>query len=284
MPGQVLKLTAATDEWLEGFFGQIRLDCTAGAVDLRRLTAAQLRLLIDHDIERPIGHVVALTATGKAVVGRAELVETDATRGPIQDVNAGLKAGLSFGFIILATRLVKEGEPGYLKDVMRLVVSRWQPYELSCTAAPRGVRSKITGGLTGAPEREAASVSASVDTRTAARPKTKTTTRPRRSLDAGLEREASPAPPRTPRRAVSQTAYVDTANPRKAKRYDKRFGRHHEGRACGPPSRRNRRTARADSLDAASPLAQLHHAGRSSQSRRPLSPSQADGDTFELVR
>ena len=63
--------------------------------------------------------------------------------------------------------------------------------------------------MTGAPERDAASVS--TDTKTAARPKTMTTTtkrRPRRSLDAGLERERSPAPPTLPRRAVTEADYV----------------------------------------------------------------------------
>ena len=145
MPGQVLRLRAATDEWLDGFFGEIRLSCEPGAVDLRRLSAGQLRLCVDHDITAPIGQVVALTATGAAVEGRAELIETDATRGPIQDVNAGLKSGLSFGFLVLAAKTLGEGDDGYKRDAMRVVVTRWQPYELSGTAAPRGVRSPHRG-------------------------------------------------------------------------------------------------------------------------------------------
>ena len=208
MPGQVLVLRAATTEWLPTFMGEIRLECGPANVDLKRLRASQLKLAIDHNIERPIGHVVRLTPTGEAVTGQAELVETESTRSAIEDVNSGLKAGLSFGFVILAARLLKEGDDGYRRDVMRVVITLWQPFELSCTAAPLGIRSRITGGLLGAPEREAASVSASVATKTA-RPKTAPTKRPRRRIDAALEHETSPAPPRLPRRAVSQTAYVD---------------------------------------------------------------------------
>ena len=205
---QVLALRAATDEWLDGFFGEIRLSCEPGAVDLRRVRAGQLRLCVDHNIERPIGQVTALTANGPDVTGQATLISTDATRGPIQDVNASLKAGLSFGFIVLSAKTLQEGDEAFKRDVLRVVITRWQPFELSCSAAPRGVRSRITGGLTGAPEREADAASVSVDAKTAARPKTAPTKRPRRPLNATLESETSPAPPRLPRRAVTESDYV----------------------------------------------------------------------------
>ena len=86
-----------------------------------------------------------------------------------------------------------------------MTITLWQPFELSCTAAPLGIRSRVTGGLLGPPERDADA--ASVDTKTTARLR-KAPARPRRTLDAGLERESSPVTP--PRRAVtSQATYVD---------------------------------------------------------------------------
>ena len=252
---QSVTLRAATTEWLPTFVGEIRLECGPANVDLRRLRAGQLRLCVDHDITAPIGHVVRLTPTGEAVTGQAELVEVENTRAALADVNSGLKAGLSFGFVILAARLLKEGDDDYRRDVMRMVISRWQAFELSCTAAPLGIRSRIVGGLTGPPEREAASVS--VDAKTAARPKTAPTKRrPRRSLDAGLKRETSPAPPRLPRRAVTESDYVSQL-------IDKRQSdmttaltammgaagvAHQAAGASAPP---------ADSPDADSPLAKL---------------------------
>ena len=151
MPGQVLTLRAATTEWLPTLAGEIRLECGAANVDLKRLRASQLKLAVDHDIERPIGHVVRLTPTGEAVTGEAELVQVENTRSAIEDVNSGLKSGLSFGFVILAARLLKEGDDGYRRNTMRMTITLWQPFELSCTAAPLGIRSRITGGLTGPP-------------------------------------------------------------------------------------------------------------------------------------
>ena len=201
MPGQVILLRAATEEVLPGFMGSIQLKCNPANVDLRRLRGGQMRLLVDHDETRPVGMVTSLKAGNGEVVGEAELIETESTRSPIEDINSSLKSGLSFGFLVHKTRLLKPGESGYDEDSFNLIVERWEPYECSAVATPRGVRSKITGGLVHPPSRDAASVSTSVDAKTA-RPKTttKTTKRPRtvsrRTLDSGLEREGSPAPKR----------------------------------------------------------------------------------------
>ena len=206
MPGQVFTLRAATEETLPSFMGSIQLLCGSANVDLRRLRGAQMRLLIDHNETRPIGMVTKLKAGDGEVVGEAELLLTESTRSPIQDVNAGLKSGLSFGFLVHKTRLLKPSEAGYDEDGFSMIIELWEPYECSAVATPRGVRSKITGGLLGPPEREAASV----DTRTTPTKTTRTTPakRPRRTLDAALERETSPAPPRLPRRAVTESDYV----------------------------------------------------------------------------
>ena len=210
MPGQIIWLRAATEEVLPAFLGTIQLLCNPANVDLRRLRGGQMRQLIDHNETRPIGMVTRLEAGNGEVVGEAELIETPNTRADIADVNAGLKSGLSFGFLVHKTRLLKPGDTRYNADSLDMVVERWEPYENSAVATPRGVRSKITGGLTGPPQREADAASVSVDATTAARPKTAATKRrPMRSLDSRLERETSPAPPRLPRRAVTETDYVD---------------------------------------------------------------------------
>ena len=211
MPGQTITLRAATEEILPGFMGTIQLLCNPANVDLRRLRGGQLRLLVDHDETKPVGMVTRLQAGNGEVVGEAELIETPNTRAAIADVNAGLKSGLSFCFLVHKTRLLKPGDTRYNADSLDMVIERWEPYENSAVATPRGVRSRITGGLLGAPERDAdaASVDTETATETAGRPKTAATKRPRRRVDAGLERERSPAPPPPlPRRAVTESDYV----------------------------------------------------------------------------
>ena len=103
MAGQVITLRAATEETLPGFLGSIQLLCNAANVDLRRLRGGQMRLLVDHDETRPIGMVTRLEVGNEEVVGSAELILTVSTRSPVEDVNAGLKSGLSFGFLVHRT-------------------------------------------------------------------------------------------------------------------------------------------------------------------------------------
>ena len=149
-----------------------------------------------------MGIVTSLQAGNGEVVGSAELLLTESTRSPVEDVNAGLKSGLSFGFLVHKTRLLKSGEAGYDEDGFSMIVEGWEPYECSAVATPRGVRSKITGGLTGSPERDSASVS--TDAKTAPRRPRKA---PRRPLNASLERESSP-PPKRPLTIPLQRDYM----------------------------------------------------------------------------
>ena len=147
MANQVIGVTAATDEWMSSFMGEIRLDTRPSAVDLRRVAAGQMRLHIDHDVSAPVGLVTSLAGSASAVTGRAELIVTENSRAAIDDINAQLKSGLSFGFLVLSAKLLKEGESGYKADVFRMIIEKWEPYELSAVSGPRGVRSRITSGL-----------------------------------------------------------------------------------------------------------------------------------------
>lgn len=99
--------------------------CGTDNVDLSRINQYMCPLLIDHDQEKQIGSVLNASIDTDRVV-RAEVSFYD-TESYIYDmVKKGMRDGISVGYNIL----------DYYIDGIKLIVTRWMPYEISSVACP----------------------------------------------------------------------------------------------------------------------------------------------------
>ena len=135
MPAEQLTVSFASEERMPGLFADIRLRVSPDAVDLARVNSPSgMSLLADHDASRPIARVREARIDGGVGYARIETPETDPPRAApyMQEIRAGLRTGISPGFLIHEAELVEDsdGEP-----VME--ITRWEPYEISSTPVPR---------------------------------------------------------------------------------------------------------------------------------------------------
>lgn len=99
--------------------------CGTDNVDLSRINQNMCPLLIDHDQEKQIGSVLNASIDADRVA-RAEVCFYD-TESYIYDmVKKGMRSGISVGYNIL----------DYYIDGIKLIVTRWMPYEISSVACP----------------------------------------------------------------------------------------------------------------------------------------------------
>lgn len=99
--------------------------CGTDNVDLSRINQNMCPLLIDHDQEKQIGSVLNASIDADRVA-RAEVSFYD-TESYIYDmVKKGMRDGISVGYNIL----------DYYIDGIKLIVTRWMPYEISSVACP----------------------------------------------------------------------------------------------------------------------------------------------------
>ncbi|EEW7495325.1 phage major capsid protein [Escherichia albertii] len=99
--------------------------CGTDNVDLSRINQYMCPLLIDHDQEKQIGSVLNASIDADRVA-RAEVSFYD-TESYIYDmVKKGMRDGISVGYNIL----------DYYIDGIKLIVTRWMPYEISSVACP----------------------------------------------------------------------------------------------------------------------------------------------------
>ena len=130
---------AASEEWLPGGFGEIRLKVNSEAIDMSRLQLGVMALCADHDTTHPIGRVLALGVQDSALYGSAEIHTGDYAQEKLSEIVAGMRQGISPGFIIHSTSM----EPGG-QDDFRLSVDRWTPFEISSTPVPRNQYALVT--------------------------------------------------------------------------------------------------------------------------------------------
>ena len=137
-------MLAASERWLDGLFGEIKLACTRDAIDLERLRMGQLSFCIDHDTSAPIGRIVKASIRERSLYADAEIANTPFAKAKLLEIDEGIRVGVSPGFIVNELRAVERDEPDYSDDNLRIVVERWQPYELSSTPIPRNPMARIT--------------------------------------------------------------------------------------------------------------------------------------------
>ncbi len=131
-----LNILVADEEKLAGAFGSLRLDCTPDAVDLSRLNSG-IRLLSDHDSSSPIGRVTAITVGSGQVTAQAEIAVTENARAKLEEINQGLRSGISPGFIITQLEADKDS------DDFAMVVTKWQIVEISSSPIPRNPTARL---------------------------------------------------------------------------------------------------------------------------------------------
>ena len=126
---------SATETPMAGFMGRIRLLCGADNVVLDRVNSrAGMPMLTDHRPDLAIGMVKTLEARGGQVEGESELVETERNRPYLEELRAGLRRGISPGFLIHQGQAIDD--PDFEGEIM-LQITRWEAYEQSATPVPR---------------------------------------------------------------------------------------------------------------------------------------------------
>ena len=135
----LLNMSVASERTLPGFLGTIRLICQPDSVDLERLRAGVMNLCADHSLSTPIGRVTSLTVASGILSGQAEIATTDAGRKYLDELDQGLRIGVSPGFEIVKVSPDPKGQD------FDIVVERFAPYEVSICTAARNPDSRITG-------------------------------------------------------------------------------------------------------------------------------------------
>ena len=76
----------------------------------------------------------------------AEVSTTPTATEAMREIDDLTRAGFSPGFLIHETETLSEGDRGYDPDQMfQIVVTRWEPYEISSTAIPRSPDARLKG-------------------------------------------------------------------------------------------------------------------------------------------
>ena len=136
-----LRLRVATERTLDGFLGKITLRCGPKNVDLERIEKRMTVFAIDHDPANAIGRIVGAECKSGELYALAEVVDVPKSHGYLREIRAGLRDGVSPGFII------QKVEPSSKRDPKAgqydLDVTAWQPYEVSSTPIPRNVDARI---------------------------------------------------------------------------------------------------------------------------------------------
>ena len=144
---RVLEFTAASEYQMSGFMGTIQLRIDRDSVDLSRLAQGIMSLAIDHDTSKLMGRITEATIhPGRQLDMRAEVSNTATATEAMEEIDDLTRAGFSPGFLIHETETLSEGDRGFDEtEMFQIVVTRWEPYEISSTAIPRSPDARLKG-------------------------------------------------------------------------------------------------------------------------------------------
>ena len=143
---KILEFVAASEYEMAGFMGTLALRIDRDSVDLTRLGLGLLSLAIDHDAGRLMGRITGATVYDGRLDMEAEVSTTPTATEAMREIDDLTRAGFSPGFLIHETETLSEGDRGYDPDQMfQIVVTRWEPYEISSTAIPRSPDARLKG-------------------------------------------------------------------------------------------------------------------------------------------
>lgn len=129
---------ADSDRMPGGFFGTTALKIDADSVDLNRVRSGLLNFALDHDTERLAGRVPSSTIEGGVLYAQIEVADVPNGHKFLAEYDAGLRQGVSPGFLVLDATMT-EGKDGELE----MTVTRFEPFEYSSTAIPRGKNARV---------------------------------------------------------------------------------------------------------------------------------------------
>ena len=126
-------ITFACQEEMAGFFGAVSLIVTPEAVDLTRVSAPSgLSMLADHNGSQPLGRVERARIEGEVGYAEVRLESTKRSEPYIEELRAGIRDGISPGFLIHEAEIRETADGDFAT-----VITRWEPYEISSTPIPR---------------------------------------------------------------------------------------------------------------------------------------------------
>ena len=129
-----------------GFMGTLALRIDRDSVDLGRLSSGVMALALDHDSTRLLGRVVEATVYPGQLDMRAEVSTTPTATNAMAEIDDLTRMGFSPGFLIHETETLSEGDRGYDEtEMFQIVVTRWEPYEISSSAIPRNPNARLRG-------------------------------------------------------------------------------------------------------------------------------------------
>ena len=138
---ELLTLLAANEAKMSGLFSDIKLSLKRGACDLSRISsAAGMPMLFDHAGDLPAGRIRDARIRDRSLYATAEVIQTPRNRDHLTELRAGLRPGLSPGFLINDAVLEEDQDGEYC-----LVVTSWTPYEISSTPIPRNPAAAVLG-------------------------------------------------------------------------------------------------------------------------------------------
>ena len=143
---KVLDFVAADESPMQAFMGTLALRINPDSVDLARLENGLLSLAIDHDAGKLMGRITEATIHPGRLDMEAEISNTPTATSAMSEIDDLTRAGFSPGFLIHETETLSEGDRGYDESEMfQIVVTRWEPYEISSTAIPRNPNARLRG-------------------------------------------------------------------------------------------------------------------------------------------
>ena len=141
-----LNLQVATEDWLEGFIGKIRLLCGSENVDLSRVRSGVVSFAADHDTLSLVGRVYRAEIVNRVLTAQAEIAQTPNAQRIKQEIDGGMRSGISPGFIVQRFREIDKEHPDYDRsELLQLEITKWQVIEISTTAIPRNQNARILG-------------------------------------------------------------------------------------------------------------------------------------------
>ena len=143
---RILEFTAASEYQMPGFMGSIELRINRDSVDMGRLELGLLSLALDHDASKLMGRITEATIHPGRLDMEAEVGDTPVAKNAMSEIDDLMRAGFSPGFLILESEMLSEDDPGYDADqFIQIVVTRFEPYEISSTAIPRSPDARLKG-------------------------------------------------------------------------------------------------------------------------------------------
>ena len=132
---QVVALLAS-DAWMPGSMGPLRLRIDRAAVDLTRVERGNMPACLDHSTERPFGRVVEARIGGGMLAVAVEVSNGALGDEAFESITEGTRGGWSPGYYVTEARMLSPKDDGFDAKQLQIEVVRHMPLEASLVATP----------------------------------------------------------------------------------------------------------------------------------------------------